>query len=187
MEPFRMRRLILLTFLLTLSLAGLAQNLERYNWFFGNSTQAIRFNRVTRVPTLVSKGIPFGTGGSSTASNPLNGNLFFYTDGVNIYDVSHLVMPNGGGLTANSSGNQPTAICPVPGQPGKYFVFTNTANFPAGGSISVSVVDMNLFGNAPFPTPALGDVESKNTAVPGLVNRAEGMIIIPDARSTECL
>lgn len=185
MEPFRMRRLILLTFLLTLSLAGLSQNLERYNWFFGNSTQAIRFNRVTRVPTLVSKGIPFGTGGSSTASSPLNGNLFFYTDGVNIYDASHLVMPNGGGLTANSSGNQPTTICPVPGQPGKYFVFTNTANFPAGGSISVSVVDMNLFGNAPFPTPALGDVESKNTAVPGLVNRAEGMIIIPDANGID--
>ncbi len=174
-----MRKLTSLILFFLLAVTGFSQNLERYNWYFGNSTQAIRFNRTTRIPGIVSKAIPFGTGGSSTASSPTNGNLFFYTDGTNIFDATHLVMPNGGGLTGNSAGNQPTAICPVPGQPGKYFIFTNTANFPAGGSISVSVVDMNLFGNAPFPTPALGDVESKNLAVPGLVNRAEGMIIIP--------
>lgn len=184
MDLFRMRRLFVLFFLQILSLAGFSQNLERYNWFSGNSTQAIRFNRVTRIPAIVSKGIPFGTGGSSTASSPINGNLLFYTDGLNIYDGSHVVMPNGGGLTGNTSGNQPTAICPVPGQPGKYFVFANSANFPAAGAITVSVVDMNLFGNAPFPTPALGDVESKNAAV-GLINRAEGMIIIPDANGID--
>jgi len=183
--PLRMRKLILFFFFFLLAATGFSQNLERYNWYFGNSTQAIRFNRTTRVPSIVSKGIPFGTGGSSTASSATNANLLFYTDGANVYDALNLVMPNGGGLTANTSANQPTAICPVPGQPNKYFIFTNTANFPAGGSINVSVVDMTQFGNAPFPTPALGDLESKNTAVPGLVNRAEGMIIIPANNGTD--
>jgi len=184
-ERARMLRLFLFFFLNMLAVAGFSQNLERYNWYFGNSSQAIRFNRTTTIPTIVAKSIPFGTGGGSTASDPANGNLLFYTDGNNVFDANHIVMPNGGGLTGTSSANQPTAICPVPGQPGKYFLFTNTANFPAAGAISVSVVDMNQFGNALFPAPALGDLESKNTAIPGLINRAEGMIIIPDANGID--
>lgn len=175
-----MRKPAFALLLLAASFSGIAQNLERYNWYFGNSTQAIRFNRTTTLPSVVAKAIPFGMGGSSTASSPNNANLLFYTDGNNVFDAINLAMPNGNGLTANTASNQPTAICPVPGQPNKYFIFTNTAAFPAGGTISVSVVDMGLFGNAPFPTPALGDVESKNTAVPGLINRSEGMVIIPD-------
>lgn len=185
MAPILMRRLSLVFTVLLLPLVAQTQNLERYNWYFGNSVQSIRFNRTTQVPSIVSKAIPFGTGGSATASHPSNGNLLFYTDGNNVYDALNLVMPNGGGLTANASANQPTAICPVPAQPGKYFIFANSANFPAGGAITVSVVDMNLFGNAPFPTPPIGDVESKNTAIPGLINRAEGMIIIPDANGID--
>lgn len=180
-----MRKLVLLCSFFILPLAALSQNLERHNWYFGNSTQAIRFNRVTLTPSLVTKTVPFGSGGSSTASSPLNGNLLFYTDGNNVFDATNLLMPNGNGLTGTTTSNQPTAICPVPGEPDKYFIFTNTAAFPAGGNILVSVVDMNLFGNAPFPTPSLGDLESKNVAVPGMVNRAEGMIIIPAANGID--
>lgn len=185
MEPVRMRKLLVCCSLFLLAFAAQAQNLERYNWYFGNSAQAIRFNRITEVPSMVTKAIPFGTGGSSTASSPNNGNLLFYTDGNNVFDALNNVMPNGGGLTAAAASNQPTVICPVPGQPDKYFIFTNTAAFPAAGNISVSVVDMNLFGNAPFPTPSLGDVESKNVAVPGLPNRSEGMIIVPAANGID--
>ncbi len=32
-----------------LAATGFSQNLERYNWYFGNSTQAIRFNRTSGV------------------------------------------------------------------------------------------------------------------------------------------
>ena len=184
-DPVRMRTLFLFFSLNLLTIVGFSQNLERYNWYFGSGTQAIRFNRTSALPTVVAKSIPFGTGGSSTATDPSNANLLFYTDGSRVYDAKHLVMPGGIGLTANTSGNQPTAICPVPGQPGKYFIFTNTANFPAPGTISVSVVDMNLFGNAPFPVPATGDLESTNVAVPGLINRAEAMIIVPHTNGTD--
>ncbi len=180
-----MRKLVVLYSFLLLPLVLQAQNLERYNWYFGNSTQAIRFNRITKVPAIVGKAIPFGTGGGSTASHPSTGNLLFYTDGNNVFDAINLLMPNGGGITGASASNQPTVICPVPGETGKYFIFANTAAFPGTGSIRVSVVDMNLFGNAPFPTPALGDLESKNIAIPGLVNRSEGMIIIPNANGID--
>ena len=130
-EMVQMRKLFLFTFLNLLALTGFSQNLERYNWYFGNSTQAIRFNRTSTLPSIVTKAAPFGAGGSSTASDPLNANLLFYTDGNNVYDAKNLIMPNGGGLIATSAANQPTAICPVPGQNKKYFIFTNTANFPA--------------------------------------------------------
>ena len=184
-ESMPIRRLFLLLSLNLLTIAGFSQNLERYNWYFGNSTQAIRFNRTSAQPSIVTQAIPFGTGGGATATDPANANLLFYSDGSNFYDSRHGLMPNGFGLTANTSANQPTAICPVPGQNKKYFIFTNTANFPAGGSISVSVADMNLFGNSIFPEPALGDLESKNVAIPGLINRAEAMTIIPNSNGID--
>jgi hypothetical protein len=161
------------------SVSAFGQSLEQYNWYFGNSTQAIRFNRITGQPSLVTKAIPMGTGGSATATDPGNANLLFYTDGQLIYDAIHTRMPGGLGLTANTSANQPVAICPVPGaaNKNKYFIFTNTASFTTGGTISVSVVDMALFGNAAFPSPPLGDIESKNLPT-GLSNRSEGMILV---------
>lgn len=163
-----------------------AQTLLKHNWYFGNTNRSIRFNRVTNAPTLITnKAVPFGTGGSAVANDRSNGNLLFYTDGGRIYDANHRQMPNGNGLNGNVAGNQPVAICPVPGQAGKYFVFTNTANFTAGGSISYSVVDMGLFGNSAFPSPAAGDVEVKNTPIPALVGVSEGMMTIAHTSSNE--
>ncbi len=159
----------------------MAQNFSGYNWYFGNSTQGIRFSRSDDSPTLVTnQATPFGTGGSAVANDQINGNLLFYTDGNNIYDVSHAVMPNGTGLGANSAGNQPVAVAKVPGQNSQYYLFVNNANFTAGGTVSFRIVDMALFGNAVFPTPALGNATSAaNTPVPGLTVRSEAMITIP--------
>jgi len=163
-----------------------AQTLAKHNWYFGNTQRSIRFNRVTNVASLITnKAVPFGAGGSATATDRGNGNLLFYTDGNRIYDANNTVMPNGNGLTANAVANQPVAISPVPGQAGKYFVFTNTANFTTGGGISYSVVDMNLFGASAFPAPPFGDVESKNTAIPTLVGVSEGMITLPHANGRD--
>ena len=57
-----------------------------------------------------------------------------------VFDATHAAMPNGSGLNALSSANQPVAIAPVPGDSNKYFIFTNTANYTTGGTISVSFV-----------------------------------------------
>lgn len=169
----------LISTMLLVSSGSYAQDLAGHNWFFGNSSLGIRFNRVDNSPSLfTTQATPFGTGGSAVATDPTNGNILFYTDGANVYDVTHTVMPNGGGLDANTSGNQAVAIAPVPGQPNQYYIFTNTASFPGSGTISFTIVDMNLFGNAVFPAPALGDVTNpKNTVL--LNNRSEGMIVIP--------
>lgn len=165
-----------------------AQDLSQHNWYFGNSTNGIRFNRATNVAQPVTnQAIPFSRGGAAVATDPVTANLLFYTDGIRVYDACHLPMPNGNGLTGQPDANQPVAISPVPGQTNRWYIFTNSANFTTGGSISHSMVDLSQFGNAVFPAPALGVVDGaiKNIAVAGLSNRSEGMIIVPHANQTD--
>lgn len=136
-----------------------------------------------RLPTIRT---PFSQGGAAVATDPATANLLFYTDGIRVYDATHSIMPNGTGLNALANTNQPVAISPMPGQTNRWYIFTNTASFTTGGSISRSAVDMNQFGNAVFPAPALGVVEAaKNVAVPFLTNRSEAMIIVPHDNNTD--
>src|SRR5690606_21171701 len=116
------------------------------------------------------------------ATDATTGTLLFYTDGSNIYDISHSVMPNGNGLAGTSARNNPAVIMPVPEQPNQYYVFTNSGT----GAIQYSIVDMTQFGNAIFPSPPTGDVILKNQPLPtALTGQAEGMIVIPDANGTD--
>ncbi len=186
-KSINMVRYFVLILLLLAGIQSYSQNLAQHNWYFGSTADGIRFNRGNNAAQAVTnQAIPFGIGGSAVATDPATGNLLFYTDGTRIYDACHLPMPNGTGLLGNSSGNQPAAVCPVPGQPNKYFVFVNDANFLTGGTIRRSVVDLSQLGNA-TSQPGLGVVEAanKNAAVAGLTNRSEGMIIIPNANGTD--
>jgi large repetitive protein len=182
--------LLLFAFLCLSATSAIAQNFSGHNWYFGNSSSpglGIRFNRGNNSAALVTdKTFPFGTGGSAVASDPINGNLLFYTDGSTIFDASHQIMPNGTALGANTTSNQPVVIAKAPGPGKRYFVFVNTANFTTGGTVSFRVVDMNAFGNALFPSPALGAGETPgNTAVPGLTARSEAMIVIPHSNGED--
>jgi large repetitive protein len=167
--------------------SAFGQNYYGHNWYFGNTVNGIRFNRTDNSATLVTnKAIPFGTGGSGVATDKMNGNLLFYTDGSRIFDITHNAMPNGTGLAGNTSGNQPVAIAKVPGQNTQYYVFTNSANFTGGGTIVYSIVDMSQFGNAVFPNPALGDVTQKNQPIgAGLTARGEAMITVQHANGED--
>ncbi|HTE29204.1 MAG TPA: hypothetical protein VK666_02435, partial [Chryseolinea sp.] len=125
----RLKTNLLRTLLLAfLPLGLLAQNFSGYNWYFGNSPQGVRFSRSTDSATLVTnQSVPFGTGGSAVVNSQINGDLLFYTDGANIYDVSHNVMPNGTALGANTSANQPVVVAKVPGKDNQYYVIVNDA------------------------------------------------------------
>jgi gliding motility-associated-like protein len=165
----------------------LAQDLRQHNWYFGNSTRAIRFNRGTNAAQSINnQALPFRQGGAAVATDPATANLLFYTDGVQVYDANHLPMPNGNGLNGQPDANQPVVITPIPAQANKYYIFTNSSNYTTGGSISRSIVDLNQFGNAVFPAPATGVVEvAKNVAVGGLTSRSEGMIVVPHQNKTD--
>ena len=175
------KRFSALTILLFLMVVAplCAQDFSGHNWYFGNSNLGIRFSRSDNSPSLVSNKANLGTGGSAVATDPINGNLLFYSDGVSVYDITHNAMPGGtGNLSGNPAGNQPVAIAQVPGSTTLYYVFTNTASGTTGGTISYSVVDMTASGNETFPSPPIGNVTSLNNVVAGLPNRSEAMIII---------
>ena len=159
-----------------------AQGPSGDNWYFGNSNLGIRFGRGTGTASLVNNKSAMSTGGGAVAADPFSGNILFYTDGANVYDVTNTVMPNGSGLNANTASNQAVAVGAVPGQADQYYIFTNTA----AGTIAYTIVDMTQFGNAVFPTPALGDVTAtKNVAIPGLTNRSGAMTLIPHSNGTD--
>lgn len=155
-----------------------AQDFSRHNWYFGNASNGIRFSRSDNSASLITNKAIMGIGGSAVATNPVNGNLLFYADAQNVYDITHTAMPNGTGLSGNPAGNQPVAIAKVPGSTTQYYVFTNTANSTTGGTISYSIVDTSAPGNETFPTPPIGNVTSKNNVIAGLPNRSEAMIVI---------
>ncbi len=170
--------------------SSFAQNLAQHHWYFGTTVNGVQFNRSTNIPQLVTdQHILAGTGGSAVATDPSNANLLFYSDGVNVYNSVHVQMPQGSGLSGNPNGNQPVVFCPIPGQPDKYFLFTNSANYTTGGGISWSVVDMKLYGTEVFPSPPLGNVDAvtvaKNNPIASLTGRSEGMTIVPHSNGTD--
>lgn len=174
-----------------ISTASFAQHYNGHNWYFGATPTGIVFNRTDNSPSLVNnQAIPFGNGGSAVASDRLNGNLLFYTDGANIYDASHRVMPNGNitAGSANPSGNQPVAIAKAPGNtnPNRYYVFFNSANGTTAGNITYRLVDLDLAGNSTFPQPFLGEVlPGGNLTLTSMANVSEGMITVPHANGED--
>lgn len=180
-KPLPAKRYFTSTFLLfILAVSSLdAQDLSGHNWYFGNSGNAIRFSRSDNSATLITNKSNLGSGGSAVATDHVNGNLLFYTDGVNVFDVSHSAMPNGP-LAGNPAGNQPVVAAKRPGSDTEYYVFTNTASGTTGGSIAYSIIDMAAFGNATFPSPPMGAIDAtrKNIAIGGLPNRSEAMIVV---------
>src|SRR5689334_15830944 len=127
--------------------SSFAQNVSDHNWYFGNTARAIRFSRSTNLPTLLNNKAPLGVGGTAVATDQVNGNLLFYTDGVQVFNYSNALMPNGGGLPGDNTQNQPVVISKVPGSTGQFYIFHRNA----AGTVTRTTVDMTLMGGAVAP------------------------------------
>jgi gliding motility-associated-like protein len=122
-----------------LSYACFAQK-EASNWYFGRRA-GIKFNDDGSVAVLTGS-LMYTNEGCSTISDAA-GNLLFYTDGRNIWDRNHVVMPNanynaGTGLLGDPSSTLSGIIVPNETNPDIYYVFTvdephhvNAAVYPA--------------------------------------------------------
>jgi gliding motility-associated-like protein len=129
----------ILLLLIFMSSAALAQG-EANNWFFGQFG-GIKFLEDGSVIPLPG-GQMFTSEGCSTISDA-EGNLLFYTDGRNVWDRNHVLMPNGNynagtGLLGDPSSTQSGIIVPKKDDPNIYYIFTvdephqtNAAAFPA--------------------------------------------------------
>ena len=176
----RINNVLFLTGLIGLSVS-FGQGNSGSVWYFGTSGNGVEFNLGNSTPSGTSGNVGLGSGGSAVAVDPMTGNLLFYTDGQNVYDANHQYMPNGTGLNGDPSSNQPVVVCAVPGTTDQYYVFTNSASAGSAGAISYSIVDMSQFGNATFPSPAAGDVTSKNQSINALLsNTSQAMMVVPN-------
>ena len=131
----------ILTIALLVSAVAFGQR-EAVNWYFGNNA-----------------GLNFNNEGCATFSDG-NGNLLFYTEGVNVWNRNHQIMPNGEGLLGSTSATQSAMVLPRPGSSNIYYIFTSDnvqsyQNGEGGVGFNYSVIDMNLNGG-------LGDVTVKN-------------------------
>lgn len=138
-----------LTFIILLTLAASAQN-QTKKWNCGNKA-AIDF--MGGPPRAVFNSSMVAVEGCATISDN-NGNLLFYTNGVNIWNQNHLFMANGTGLAGDVSTSQAALIVKKPLSSTLYYVFTlDQAGGPNG--LQYSIVDMSLAAGS-------GSVISKN-------------------------
>ena len=166
----RCSRILLLTALLCGFLIASAQG-EYNNWFFGGRA-GLTFNSGAPVAILGSQS---SSGEGCASISDAAGNLLFYSNGAEIWNRNHVVMPNGSALMGGLSSSQSSLILPVPGDEGKYYVFT-LEDMSAPGGLYYSIVDMQLAGG-------LGDVvaSSKNVYV-----SANNLEMLTAANSADC-
>lgn len=128
----------------------LAFSQKQYNiWYFGDKA-GLDFN--TNPPATLNDGVFSHAEGISSICD-INGDLLFFTNGINVWNANRQVMPNGSGLIGNNSSSQ-ILIVPKPGDCNIYYVFTTPSQNLAGIS-SYSTIDMRLDnGN--------GDLSEKN-------------------------
>ncbi len=138
-----MRTIALFIMMLLCSAQSFAQG-ETSNWYFGHRA-GIRFN-IDGSVTALDDGRLQTFEGCATISDPF-GDLLFYTDGITVFDRTHLVMENGRSLYGDASSTQSAIIVPDPGNPDRYYIFTVDTkifqNDPDFG-LNYSVVDMSL-------------------------------------------
>lgn len=114
-----------LILLLAASFTASAQK-EANNWYFGN-LGGIHFMDDGSVEALTD-GVMATSEGCSSISDS-NGNLLMYTDGRNVWDRNHVIMPNGNyalgtGLLGDPSSTQSAIIVPNEDNPDIYYIFT---------------------------------------------------------------
>ena len=146
-----------------LSLTCSSQN-QNNVWYFGDHA-GLSFNTVP--PATLNDGVFTHAEGVASICD-INGNLLFFTNGLDVWNANRVRMPNGFGLLGNSSSTQ-VLIMPKPGNCNIYYIFTVPAQ-SFTGPFCYTVVDMSL-------NSGLGDVSSKNNVLrTGVTERVTGTL-----------
>ena len=120
-----MKRILIL---LTASFFSFSQS-EASHWYFGNGAGLIFDSNAGSVASTNAASSTINTSEGCSSISDFNGNLLFYTDGRNVWDKNHNVMPNanyslGTGLMGDPSSTSSGLIIPRPGNINQYYVFT---------------------------------------------------------------
>ena len=143
-----MKKIITIFFFLPMLCFGQKQGTI---WYFGGtysplSPQGAGLDFNSTSPTaLTNSAMPY-TEGNATYCNSV-GQLIFYASGDTVYDRTHNVMANGGGLKGHWSTAQSTLIVPVTGDTNKFYIFNNDGKPTSNGTgLHYSIIDMQQNG-----------------------------------------
>ncbi|WP_281980278.1 T9SS type B sorting domain-containing protein [Tenacibaculum mesophilum] len=131
-----MKKQLLLAFFIIVSISLYSQK-EANVWYFGNNA-GLDFNSGS--PIALNDGLLKTDEGCSSISDE-NGNLLFYSDGINVWTKNHELMRYSNGnlandLQGNPSSSQSGLIIPNPEDKNLYYIFT---------------VGTDFIGNFPYP------------------------------------
>ena len=131
-------------FIAIILIATLAAKAQQANiWYFGDRA-GLNFN--TTPPTALTNSQMITHEGCATVSDS-TGNLLFYTDGRNVWNRNHQIMPNGSGLMGHESSTHSAIVIPKPGSNTIYYIFTADAAENNGiGGYRYSELDITLNG-----------------------------------------
>lgn len=151
MQMFKRYNLLIIICLLCIfSQINLFAQQEEYNWYFGINA-GLDFS--TTPPTATTNSAMSQWEGCAVASDR-DGNLMFYTNGINVYNKNHQLMLNGSGLLGNNSSNHSAIIVSHPGNKNRFYIFTTSYQGNSNG-LRYNIVDMTGDGG-------LGEIISKN-------------------------
>jgi gliding motility-associated-like protein len=124
-------------------------------WYFGDEA-GLDFN--SGAPVAITDGQMDSEEGCASVSDS-QGNLLFYTNGIDVWDKQHNIMPNGSGLLGHVSTTQGSIAVPHPGNPNQYYIFAQDDSLNNDGELlSYSILDMTLNGG-------LGDITSEKNII----------------------
>ena len=113
--------------LFLVSILGFSQA-EASHWYFGEGAGLIFDLSTDTVSATTDAQNTINTNEGCSSIADFNGNLLFYTDGRNVWDKNHNIMPNANypanGLLGDPSSTSSGLIVPKPGNPDQYYVFT---------------------------------------------------------------
>jgi hypothetical protein len=124
------------------SLTNLSAQNQLMNWWI-SGTVGISFSTTppSLFPTVSSPTIQ----AAGSAISDAQGNLLFYTNGVQVWSANNQLMPNGTGLLGGSQAPQNSVIVKKPGSASQYIILTtDMAAAPSNQGVRYSVVDMAL-------------------------------------------
>ncbi|MES2780471.1 MAG: gliding motility-associated C-terminal domain-containing protein [Bacteroidota bacterium] len=145
---------LLLVILIFQALLGAAQH-ERDNWFMGTYL-GMKFNGTGMQVIPVNTSPSYAPYASATYSDPITGQLLFYTNGSYVYNRLHQQMPDGFYINGETFGIH-SVIVPHPGNKFLYYIISSASTET---KLYYATVDMRLQGG-------LGDLVYKNQVLDG--------------------
>lgn len=117
---------------------GSAQR-EAFRWYFGEKA-GVQFSHDTVI--ALTDGDLVSLEGACAACQP-NGELLFYSQGTQVWNAYHQIVPNGFGLKGHNSTTQTCVFVPVPGNDTLIYLFT-LSDWVSGTGLHYTLLNKNM-------------------------------------------